>query len=681
MRRWLGWTAPVALAWLCAACSHPPSPNDVLKQYLTDWEKQDYRGMYNLLSAKAKKQVSEKDFVSRYRAIEQGIGTTGLSLKAAQTYQDSGQQPVTLRVTGRWSTTTAGSFQETYHVRLVKEDDGWRVDWTPRLIFPQLRSGWKVRAESEPAQRGEILDRDGQPLAANEAAKQVGLVPGKTQHDSAERLAKVLGIDTTTVNQDLKQSWVKPGLFVPVRTLPDSKERGLEKQLLAIPGVEIVDASTPVRVYPLGEAAAHLTGYVGPITAQQLTAAKKRAGYTASDVIGQQGLERSLEEELRGQPGGRIWVTDASGKERAVIAERQPVKGDTVRLTIDAKVQKALDSALSGQVGSAVVLDPTTGAVLAMVSRPGFDPNDLALGVSSEQWNKLTNAKDPPFVDRALSAIPPGSTLKPLVAAVALDAGAIQPSTTFPGTNHLTWQKDKSWGNHYVRRVPHPNGTVNLERALVWSDNIYFAQVGLALGEKRFTSGLERFGFGKSFSFPLAVEASQVADKERIKNEEQLADSAYGQGQVLVSPLQLASMYTSFWNQGNVLRPYLIQQVKNAAGGAVSQGKPEVLANQVMSDKTREILLQDLGQVVADSTGTAHAAAGLTDWTVAGKTGTAEKQAGGDEWGWFAAAATRKGETKPSYLIVMALDHTQHEQGSHEAVHKVADFLQALGER
>ncbi|WP_051344139.1 penicillin-binding transpeptidase domain-containing protein [Alicyclobacillus herbarius] len=680
MRRWIGLAAPAALACFSVACSHPPSPNDVLQEYLSDWQKQDFQGMYTLLSAKVQKQISKNDFVSRYKSIEEGIGTTGLTLKAVvpKDSQNNGDKPVTITVQGRWSTSTAGSFQETYHVRLVKDKDGWRVDWTPALIFPQLKSGWQVRAVSEPAERGEILDRNGKPLAENAAAKQIGLVPGKQKPDSAKQLAKVLGIDVAQVEADLKQSWVKPDLFVPVRTLPDSEEKQLEKRLLAIPGVEIVDASHPVRTYPLGAAAAHLTGYVGPITADELTPAKKRAGYTASDVIGQQGLERSLESELRGQPGGRIWVTDASGKQAVTIAQKAPVAGKNVELTIDANVQKALNKALAGQVGSAVVLNPNTGAVLALASQPGFNPNELARGVSSAAWKKMVQAKDPPFVDRALSAVPPGSTLKPLVAAAALDAGAIRPDTTFPGTNHLKWQKDKSWGNHYVHRVPHPSGTVNLERALVWSDNIYFAQVGLALGKEKFVNGMERFGFGKTFTFPLAVGASQVANHENITSEEQLADSAYGQGQVLVSPLQLASMYTAFWNQGNVMRPYLVQRVTDATGNTVQQTKPVVFAAHVMSDKTRKILVSDLRQVVADSTGTAHAAAALPGWTVAGKTGTAEKKAGGDEWGWFAATATRKGDTKPTYLIVMALDHTQHEQGSHAAVHRVVDFLKAL---
>jgi cell division protein FtsI/penicillin-binding protein 2 len=679
--RWLVMAAPLGLVGLTAGCSHPPGPDDVLKQYLADWDKHDYRAMYALLSADAKKKISEKQFVDRYRTIEKGIEATGLRLaaKIPADLKEDGDKPVELRFVGRWTTAMTGAFTEEYRAKLVKDSDGWKIDWTPALIFPQLHAGWKVRAQEIQPVRGRIVDRSGHPLATNEAAYAIGLVPSKMKGDAAAQVAKVLHIGKDQVEAALKQSWVKPNLFVPVRTLPKSQEQPLQAKLLKIPGVEIVPAATPARVYPAGSAAAHLTGYVGPITAEQLTAKRKREGYQVGDVIGQQGLERELEDKLRGTPGGRIWVTDASGKERAVIAERSAQAGDTVQLTVDTTLQKALDRALGNQVGSAVVLDPTSGEVLALVSHPGFNPNQLAQGLSASQWQKLLADKSAPLVDRALSAIPPGSTLKPLVAAVALDDHVIQPGTTFPGTDHLTWQKDASWGKHYVKRVPHPNGKVDLEHALVWSDNIYFAQTGLALGKERFTEGLARFGFGKALSFPLSVGASQVAGRGGIQSDIQLADSAYGQGQVLVSPLQLASMYTAFWNQGDVLAPYLVARVTDASGRTVQAGKRMIFAPHAVTGKSIAEIQKDLRQVVADSTGTAHAIAGVSGWTVSGKTGTAEKQAGGDEWGWFVAVAQRRGQSKPQYLIAMALDHTKHENGSHAAVHQVAQFLQRIG--
>ncbi len=376
--------------------------------------------------------------------------------------------------------------------------------------------------------------------------------------------------------------------------------------------------------------------------------------------------------------GGEIWVADASGKHQQVLATRAPIAGDTVQVTINSQVQAALANALGTHVGSAVVLNPQTGAVLAMASYPNYDPNQLVTGMSSAQWQALLNSSSAPLLNRALSAIPPGSSLKPLVAGIGLTKGVLKPSTTFKGTENLKWQKDSSWGNYYVTREPHPAGTDDLQHALVWSDNIYFAQVGLAIGANDFISGLEKFGFDKTLPFELAVNRAQVSDNGKIQSDIQLADSAYGQGQVLVSPLQLASMYTAFVNDGAVLQPYLTDTVTTPAGKVVASGSKHALATQVMSQSAVTTVAGDLRQVVANPTGTAHAISSVPGWVVSGKTGTAQKTRGGSDWGWFAAWANQPGHAQTTYLIVMALANTQNEGGSHQAVVQVSNFLSQL---
>jgi cell division protein FtsI/penicillin-binding protein 2 len=671
--------ALLGLAFTTVSCdNHTPGPDDILKQFLAAWGKQDYQAMYELLSEDAKKQISVTDFASRYQQIYQGIDAQGMELtpKIPNDFKASGDKSTVLAFSAKWTTAITDPFTENYKVKLIRDDAGWRIDWSPELIFPQLKPGWKVRAESLDPARGSILTADGTALATNEDGYTIGLVPEKMKSESAKELSRVLHVPTDRVQDALNQSWVKPDLFVPVETVSQSQEKSMESALLKIPGVKITPSQNPVRVYPLGKSAAHVTGYIGAITAEQLDDKHKQEGYQATDNIGQQGLERVLEPQLRGKPGGKIWITDDKGVPQAILAERQPTPGDTVTLTINTTLQKALDQALGSRVGSAIVLDPETGAVLAMVSHPTFDPNRLMQGLTSGEWNHLLNSKDSPLINRALSAVPPGSTLKPLVAALALSDHVIQPRTTFPGTDHLQWQKDSSWGSYYVTRVPHPSGTVDLKHALVWSDNIYFAEVGLALGEARFTNGLERFGFGKTFPFPLTVGKSQVSDDGTIHSEIQLADSSYGQGQVLVSPLQLASMYTAFWNEGDVLQPYLIKRVSGAQAVEAQAGKRTVLAHQVISPDAIAQMQQDMRQVVADPTGTGHEVSDVTRWTVSGKTGTAQTAVG--EWGWFSAVAMPRGQTQPKYLITMALANTQSEGGSHEAVRCAKSFLELV---
>jgi len=644
--------------------------------------------MYSLLSKSAQGQISEADFTKRYENIYQGIDALGLSATtpAADKSGSSSKKAQIFDFRATWKTAMTNPFTEKYKATLVKDSDGWKVDWHDNLIFPQLKSGWKVQAQSTEPTRGEILTSDGKYLAQNQAAEQVGLVPGKMVSSSPSKLAKVLNVSVSTVNSDLHQAWVKPDLFVPVRTLPQQTEQTLEKRLLAIPGVLITPAAQPVRVYPQNSVASQVVGYVGPITATELTKQKQRQGYSATDTVGQEGLEAEFEPELRGQLGGKIWVTDPSGKTQTTIASRTPVKGENITVTLNSKVETALTKSLGNYVGSAVVLDPTTGAVLGMASTPGFNPNEFVNGLTSKQWNQIQKAKNSPLVNRALAAVPPGSSIKPLVAAVALQDGAIKPSTTFPGTNHLKWQKDSSWGSFYVTRVPHPNGTVNLQNALVWSDNIYFAQVGLALGDSKFVDGLKQFGFGDKLKFALPVEPSQISDSGGIDTDIQLANSAYGQGQVLVSPLQMASMYTAFFNNGDVLAPYLVQAASAPAPSANApsgiEGKRTVLASHVVGSQTISTLTSDMQQVVANSTGTGHGISGLPGWSVLGKTGTAQTQSNstGPEWGWFVALAkpVPSSSQSQSYLIVMALANTQDAGGSHLTVQQVRQFLEDL---
>ncbi len=256
----------LSLTAICAtaACSRAPGPDDVLNTYLTDWSKQDYQGMYQLLSDSAKQSITEKVFVQRYQAITSGIGTTAIQIKdrPSGTAKPSGNT-ISLNFAVTWKTNMTRPFTEKYHVKLVNGKNGWQIDWQPNLIFPQLKPGWQVHASVSEPTRGSIITADGKPLAENVAGQQIGLVPGKMNKQSAAAVASVLKLSTQDVESKLHQSWVKPDLFVPIETLPSFQEQTIQKQLLAIPGVLITPSSNPVRTYPMGRAAAHVVGYVG----------------------------------------------------------------------------------------------------------------------------------------------------------------------------------------------------------------------------------------------------------------------------------------------------------------------------------------------------------------------------------------------------------------------------------
>lgn len=676
----LGLLLALLLSLFLAGCSRAPGPDAVLRQYLDAWQRQDYAAVYALLDATSREAISQDDFADRYRRIEEGIERTGLSAEVhvPDDFRPEGDQ-VTLSFTARWETALAGAFTQEYQAQLVREEEGWRIQWTPALIFPDLKEGDKVRAQSLPARRGSLVDRKGRPLALDEPARAIGLVPGKMAADSAERLAQVLGISTAAVEKQLAQPWVRDDLFVPIVTWPESRAEAAEEDLLAIPGVLISSSRETARWYPHGALAAHTLGYTGPITAEELTDERRQAGYGSNDRIGKQGLERALEEDLRGRRGGRIWIERADGSDGPEIARREPEAGRDLQLTLDLDVQQAVERALDETLGSAgagagrrgsgqldgqaaaVVLDPATGEVLALASRPAFDPNRLADGITAEEWQALSDDPRSPLYHKALAALTPGSTFKPFTAAVALDEGVIAPDTDF-GPSPERWQKDASWGDYYVRRVPHPPGRVDLIRALVWSDNVYFARAGLALGAERFQRGLTRFGLGEEVPFVLGVVPGRVAGEGGIQGEIQLADSAYGQGQVQVSPLQLAAMYTAFLHDGDVLRPRLLLDEPASGQPAGTTPGGRIWKEGAARPETAQVIRQALRQVVADSTGTAHSLASLRGWVVSGKTGTAQVAGGeqGARWRWFAGWANPAGSDEPRLLMVFAI----HQQGA-----------------
>lgn len=448
---------------------------------------------------------------------------------------------------------------------------------------------------------------------------------------------------------------------MPIQTIPKVQEterltpepdegtlRELERQekLLAIPGVMLSD--TQVRAYPAGEAAAHLTGYVQSVTAEDLEK-HTGEGYTAGSVIGRTGMESLFEKELRGQNGCTISITDAAGNEKEVLACIPVRHGKDIRLTIDAGLQTALYEQFKEDKSCSAAIHPYTGEVLALVSTPSYDSNDFIMGLSDAQWTALNEDENRPLYNRFRQAWCPGSTLKPITAAIGLESGAIDPAEDY-GSEGLSWQKDASWGAYYVTTL-HTYEPVIMENALIYSDNIYFAKAALKIGAQEMEDSLTRLGFHKELPFEIKMAESQYSNTEGIETEIQLADSGYGQGQVLVNPLHMACIYSAFCNEGNIIKPYLVRQEEAAAGYWI----PEAF-----SKETAARVLEGTKKVVNDSNGTGYAAR-RDDVVLAGKTGTAEikvskEDTTGTELGWFAVYTAEETAERPILLISMVED-------------------------
>ena len=634
------------------------TPEELLVEYMDHIPKQEYEEMYAMLHIEASGNVSQEKFVTRNSAIYEGIEARNMAVQIIA--YDEEQMSVTYQTA---FDTVAGTISFENEALFLKGEDGYKLVWDDSMIFPNLTSADKVIVSTTQAERGEILDRNGRVLAGKGTASSVGIVPGKLENkeEAIAKIAELLEIAPEVIEKKLSAKWVKDDSFVPIKIIPKVekielmkykpdqkvlKENERHETLLEIPGVMISDVE--VREYPLGETAAHLVGYVQSVTAEDLEE-HAGEGYTANSVIGKSGMEGLFEKELKGKNGCRVYIVNSEGKEKEELAYILVQDGHNIKLTIDANLQSSLYEQFKEDKSCSIAMNPYSGEILALVSTPSYDNNDFIMGLSSEQWTALNEDEDKPMYNRFRQVWCPGSTFKPIIAAIGLQSGAINPTEDY-GNVGLSWQKDASWGSYYVTTL-HAYEPVILENALIYSDNIYFAKAALKIGSEEMESSLTGLGFNEELPFEIKMAESQFSNTDGIETEIQLADSGYGQGQILVNPLHMACIYSAFCNEGNIIKPYLVYQ---------NEAEIEYWIPGAFSNETASRGLEGTKKVVNDSTGTGYAAH-RDDIVLAGKTGTAEIKASkedtsGTELGWFAIYTAEKDIECPILIISMVED-------------------------
>lgn len=654
------------------------TPQELLAEYMNHIPEKEYGKMYAMLDKETVQDISEEEFITRNSAIYEGIGTEDMAVKVTE--YDEGKRTVKYHAS---FDTVAGNISFNNEAAFVKEGDGYRLVWDDSLIFPGLEADDKIKVSVTQAERGRILDRNDRVLAGKGTASSVGIVPGKLEdrERAVEEIAELLALEPEVVEKKLDAQWVKEDSFVPVKTVakvseldllavdPDDKaavEARRQEKLLAIPGVMISDVE--VREYPLKEAAAHLTGYVQSVTAEDLEE-HAGEGYASNSVIGRGGIEGLYEKELKGNDGYSINMMDSDGNLKKVLANVMVEDGQDIKLTVDAELQSALYEQFAEDKSCSVAMNPYTGEVLALVSTPSYDSNGFITGMTDEEWTALNEDEKKPLYNRFRQVWSPGSTFKPVTAFIGLDSGAIDSEEDF-GNEGLSWQKDASWGSYHVTTL-HEYSPAVLENALIYSDNIYFAKAALKIGAEELQESLQNIGFGKELPFEISMSVSQYSNTEKIETEIQLADSGYGQGQVLVNPLHLAGIYTSFCNDGNMIKPYLRYE---------EEPKKEIWIQGACTPETAGRVLEGMKKVVNDTNGTGYAAH-REDIILAGKTGTAEikdskEDTAGTELGWFAVMTPDKEYDRP-ILVVSMVEDVKDIGGSGYVVGKDKDVLDA----
>ena len=505
----------------------------------------------------------------------------------------------------------------------------WYLQVLKGSDFMGLSENNRVRLISLPSYRGEITDRNGLTLASIRPSFNLYITPEDVQDlgETLNALKEKIDFDIQKVKNDIRQS--QPFLDVLIKAdIQRDQVAFVEENNQSLGGIQL--KVEPLRDYHYGELAAHTLGYLGEINKDKLM--KGEAGYRMGDIVGKEGIEFLFEQDMQGKKGYKEVEVDVLGRELAVLRKSPPQSGNHLQLTLDLRIQKVVEQSMTGTEenpinGSAVVIKVQTGEILAITSKPSFDPNLFSAGISVAEWRKLIFNTEHPLQNKAIDGqYPPGSIYKIVAAYAALEERAVNPEDTVfcPGYYRLGRRVYRCW-----RRGGH--GDVDLHDALVQSCDVYFYTVGHKLGIDTLARYAKMLGMGSLTRINLIGEKpGLVPTKEwklKARGEEWLAgetiSASIGQGFNLVTPIQQARLLATVANGGMVLKPYLVRQIKDKDGRVVKETFPSIEKRLESRPDTLSIIQKGLFGVVNEKRGTGWRAR-LKQITVAGKTGTAQ---------------------------------------------------------
>jgi penicillin-binding protein 2 len=518
----------------------------------------------------------------------------------------------------------------------------------------ELAENNRIRLVPKRPARGAILDRNGKVLAGSRLSHSVSIwpiaLPESEWPEVVNRLAKILNVSPESIQRRLDQAGYESIESITVaRGISPAQATALAEYGSELPGVRLEGEA--VRNYPNGDLAAHVLGYTGEITEEELED-RAEENYRLGDVVGQMGSEAAFEPLLRGEWGGQQVEVDSAGRVLRILGDKPAVSGQDIQLTLDLELQKLSEEALGDTRGAIVAIDPRDGAVRAMVSRPAFDPNIFTGNVSEAQWAELQK-KEFPFVNRSLQGFAPASTFKIVTTAAGIESGKFEPTAVLP-----TFPFIRAGGIQFWDWNNAGFGPLNFQGAMAMSSDTFFYQVGMRIGGEELIQWTRRYGFGSKTGIELASEESPGLVPDDAWKQENIGygwfqgdtiNMSIGQGFLQTSPLQVAVMFAVPANGGDLVTPHLLQD--NAADRSWRESLD-------MSPSTIKVLQEGLRQVI-----TAGTARSLNDPSLpafAGKTGTAEAPPR-ENHAWFGAYIP---EDNPELVIVAFAEHSGGGGGS-----------------
>ena len=637
---------------------------DVANRFVNAWSRSDYDAMYALLTPESQREISRGAFEQRYRKVLEAAQITGIQAQSASLDQVQ-PQSATVSYTLLFDTWLFPQLTARNRVQMRRESASWRIAWAPAAILEDLEEGMVVLLEPWMPQRGNIYARDDLALAVQHTLITVGVVPAWIEDEARmlDVLSSILGMS----REDIRQRYASAAQatwFMPISDITPEQNAANLQVFSTLPGVKRQEKTA--RAYPGGASFAHITGYTGPISSEEL-AAWQASGYMADDIVGKAGIERWAERHLAGGRGGRLSIVDSLGNTVSVLAEKQPQLSQSAYLTVDPQLQEIAYEALGDHIGAVVALDPRNGDILAMVSRPAMDANTMSRGLAPIEWQTLINDPFYPLLNRATQGLyPPASVFKIVSMAATLEADTFATSSSFFCSGSWMGLDDGLVRNCWLLSG-HSN--ITLMEGLTQSCDVVFYEVGKALDQTdpdllpQYARG---FGLGQPTGIQGVAEAAGLVPDANWKDTHPDAVSnpfwttqdavnlAIGQGYLLATPLQIANMLAAVANGGTLYRPRMVQQIMSLGGGDAMMFETEELRQLPVTTEHLQEIQAALRRVVMSPQGTAYLAFEGVQIPMAGKTGTAET-AREEPHAWFAGYAPAE---EPQIAVAVIVEHS-----------------------
>ena len=643
-----------------------PEPDQAAKIYLDSWKSKDYKGMYEILSISSKELITEQQYVELFRNIGSEIALDDLNYTITNSMLNPNDAQIEYNI--NLESAIIGDIIRDNAMDLIREGGQWRIIWDEKLILPELEQGDYLKMEYDIPTRANIYDLYGDPLALQTEATALGVYPDFINLDEdfgiVVLLARVTGIQASLI-----EGWIRdalPGSYLPIGEVASEEET---QRLGILSSYGAVASSTyTTRLYPGNGTGPHIIGYVSPIQEEELDDYRS-LGYQGGERVGREGLERWGESILSGKTGGALYIFNSEDTPIHEIGSAATQPGKHIYSTLDSNLQKGAQEALRSFEGAIVVIERDTGRLLAMASSPSFNPN--AYEFENINWNswisEITNDPNLPQFNRAARGqYPLGSVFKVITMAAALESGVYTPDTIYEcgyvfeelfGFPRYDWTYERFQDDGVTR----PSGTLNLVEGLIRSCNPYFWHIGLDLYNQGLTTAISDmardFGLGSATGIEvIEEEPGTVPDPQ---SEVDAINLAIGQGDLLVTPLQVANFMAAIGNGGTLYRPQVVEKIVSEDGQEEIIFKPEVIGTLPLSPENLEAIQEGMKGVISSEipAGTAYRQLADLDYPIAGKTGTATSGAGGEPHSWFAGYTFAENEERPDIAVAVIVEN------------------------